>query len=135
MNNLTLNFSIKEFCITDDPISLDVADKILHHIKILQPIRDKLKSPINISKNSGYRPYKYELDHKRSGESEHVFFGGGAVDLTTSKSNLGKLLELLMKSEYKRVCYYPNKNFIHCDLKGSGKRFFMCYDGKNWELQ
>ena len=132
-----MNFTISEFCILGKNIEISpvIADKILKHIEILQPIRDKLNAPIIISKHSGYRPYGYEIEHKRSGESEHCFFGKGAVDLTTRINKLDELLSLLRESHYKRVCYYPNQKFIHCDFKGYKKKFFVCSDGKDWVYQ
>jgi hypothetical protein len=118
-------FPILEFCITGDMPPVDVAKKIQKHIDLMNPIRHKLGFPVSVSKNSGYRPRWYEVSKKRSGNGEHNFEGEGAADYTTAtKERTLLLLEELKKSDYKRVCYYPNNNFIHCDFKGSEKVYF-----------
>jgi len=122
---ISLNFSMAELCITDDPIPISVADKLLKHIRIIQSIRDRIGVPISASQHSGYRPVAYELAQGRSGNSEHTFHGEGAVDWTCRKSHIATLFEELKESEYRRVAFYPHKNFVHCDLKGAEKLFFI----------
>jgi len=131
---LNLKFHISEFCIEDDDVPQHIANKILNMIKILQPIREELGVPIIISGNSGYRPFEYEKRHGRSGKSQHCFKGKGAVDLTCNHDKLKQLLFLLWKSEFTRVCYYPNKHFIHCDFASKGKQSFICESGNNWKV-
>jgi len=119
-----MNFDVSEFCITDDPISQDVADKILHfHILPLQEIRDKIGRAVKVSKRSGYRPVDYEKAHGRSGNSQHCFRTHGAVDLVYDAELLKELKE---NSPYKRICFYPNNNFIHVDWKGTGRKYYEC---------
>jgi hypothetical protein len=131
---IKLNFTLSELCIFDDDIPMSVADKLLKHIRVIQPIREKLGVPISASENSGYRPIEWELKQGRSGNSEHCFKGLGAVDWTCSKDRAG-LIELLKESEYKRVAYYPENGFIHCDFKGDEKLFFLSDSKSNWKRQ
>jgi len=121
---MKLNFKISEFCIIEHPLSQSVADKILkYHILPLQRIRNALSKPINISKKSGYRPQEYEIGKGRSGNSQHCFKEEGAVDLVYYAELLTKLM---IDSTYKRVCYYPNNGFIHCDYKGDKREYYEC---------
>jgi hypothetical protein len=131
---IKLNFTLSELCIVDDDIPLSIANKLLKHISIIQPIRDKLGVPIVASENSGYRPFHWELLEGRSGNSEHCFKGLGAVDWACSKDRAG-LIELLKESEYKRVAYYPENGFLHCDFKGDEKVFFLSDSNSNWKRQ
>lgn len=129
------NFSISEFIIDKQSTKVDicVVDKILrHHIAILQPIRNHLGCAIIVSDNSGYRSLDWELDHGRSGNSQHVFLDKGTVDLRCGdrfKTEL--LLKELQISKYKRVCYYPDNGFIHCDHYGNEKVNFICDSSTN----
>lgn len=126
---MELNFTISELCILDQPIPQSVADKLLYHIQIIQPIRTKLGVPIRASEKSGYRPYEYEKLQGRSGNSQHTFKGKGAVDWTCSC--LDDLHNLLIYSAYKRLCKYPT--FIHCDFASDEKQYFVCTNGGNWQ--
>lgn len=131
------NFSISEFIIDGDIIPLEVADKIIkHHISIAQPIRDALGCAIWPSEHSGYRSVEWELSHNRSGTSQHCFKGFGATDWTSGDRFKVELLwEELKKSSYKRICYYPDNGFIHCDHYGDDKVNFICDSSTNnkWE--
>jgi len=130
-----LYFQISDFIINpNERVSLEVINKILIHLWIINGVREEGGFPIIVSKNSGYRSIEHEKRHKRSGLSEHCFIGGGAADYTCQKKYIKRLVELLRKSTYKRVCYYPKKNFIHADLKGYEKQFFIC-TGRRWKRQ
>lgn len=140
---MKINFSISEFVIAESeikPVSLEIADKILkYHIAPMQTLRNALKAQIWASKKSGYRSVNWEIAHERSGCSEHCFKGKGAVDWTTKKKKIFNLGLLLADSGvYNRICYYPNKNFFHCDYKqliGKARhRFFIDYLGEWKEL-
>lgn len=126
--------TISDLCITSDPISLLIADKLMVHIDIINDIQRFIQAEIICSKKSGYRSYKYELSRGRSGTSQHCFRSKGAVDLSLAggSDEFGKFVERLRKSGYNRVCYYPKNNFVHCDFKYPGKHFFICEDGANW---
>lgn len=120
-------FSLKEFLITQPKnISLEIADKLYkYHIIPMVPVRNELGLPMTASKNSGYRPEWWEKKRKRSGNSQHVFRGYGAVDWTCEDfpENKAHLLALIIKhTEYTRMAVY--NSFIHCDYKESpsGKR-------------
>jgi hypothetical protein len=130
---MNLDFTISELCITTEPLRLEVADKLLKHIEIIQPIRDLIGMPIWASEKSGYRPVWYELQRNRSGNSEHTFKRNGAIDWTCR--DMKYLVRLLKESKYKRVCYYPNHHFAHCDFKAFNKSYYICEDGINWIKQ
>lgn len=121
---MKINFSISEFCINDDLIPQEIADKILkYHILPMQEIRNALNKVIQVSKRSGYRPQEHEKRRGRSGNSEHCFKGGGAVDYVFYRELFTKLL---ICSPYKRICHYPNNGFIHCDYKGDKRTYYEC---------
>ena len=130
-------FKISEFVITNIAISLKVADKILlHHIIPLNQVRDKYGNPIYISRNSGFRPYRWERNHGRDGTSEHVFRGKGAVDLTVDE-NIENLVPLLEKhTNYNRIALYTHHNFIHCDYgsEDGGRYYFEAGEDKEWKF-
>ena len=127
-------FKISDFVIIGDKLPLEVADKILkHHIEPLSLLRATvIDFPIFVSMNSGYRPYNYEKKKGRSGNSPHTFKGLGACDLTCEGS-VKDLYNLLVKySKYKRICYYPNSNFVHCDYEDTPHRTFIDV-GNGWQ--
>jgi len=122
-------FKTEEFIISPlqrkskEPIPLSVIDKIWTvHVPILNDMRYNLGAPIAISKHSGYRSLAWEIDHGRSGTSEHMFDGLGAVDITAD--NFQALIDLAIQSEYKRICIYKEDRFIHCDMKGMKRQLF-----------
>ena len=136
---MKLNFNISEFNISGDPIPEDVADKILHkHILPMQPVRDELGVPMFPSLKSSYRSEKWEHEHERSGESQHVFDGDGATDWTCKdfKEHKQQLFDLIIEyTEYTRIAIY--ETFIHCDYKktSSGKRqIFKSNSKSKWKL-
>jgi len=127
-------FKREEFYKPEWSLPSDVLYKIDDIIDILNPIREKLGSPIIVSKRSGYRPAMYELSKGRSGRSEHCFKGLGAVDLTCNPNKLQYLFELLRESAFTRVCMYTNNHFIHADLKDvPAKQAFLCIKNNKWE--
>ena len=142
---MSLNFTISEFCITDDPIEQNIANMILRwHIWEIQKVRDVLQRPIMVSRNSGYRPYSYEINRGRSGNSEHTFrnintHGIGAADYTlnfeSNRPYLVQLNELFdaidCHTNYTRIAIYPNNLFIHCDYKADEKQLFIATP--NWK--
>lgn len=123
--NIEWYFDIREFCIVDSPIPQDVADKIFkYHIIPMNYVRHKFGRPVIVSKRSGYRPREYELSKGRNGNSLHTFSGEGAADYTHS-GDWAVFLKLMMKhTDYKRICYYPNNNFIHADYAGNRRLFY-----------
>lgn len=122
-------FTISEFCIVDELIKQEIADKILlNFISPLNSIRHQLGVPLTISKRSGYRPVEYELFKGRPGDSEHTFTGKGAADLTCS--DMKALANLLaVQSPFTRIAYYPDHGFFHVDYKAEGKRFYIAKPG------
>jgi len=127
-------FTYSEFYRPEFLPTKEILDKIDIHKAILNPVREKLGDKVIISQHSGWRPELYELSKGRSGRSEHCFKGDGAVDVTCAPRLLPKLLKLLIESKYTRICYYPAKGFIHCDLKFDPihKQTFLCRH-RTWE--
>ena len=134
--------SISNFCITDSPIPMHVADHIyLYHLLELQKVEKRLG--VTVSRKSGYRPKEYELSMGRSGDSQHTFqyigYQGkrGATDITSS-APLDRLTDALIDAtEYRRLCFYPKNNFVHGDYKDiDGKRrlYEYNYDKSEWEF-
>lgn len=118
------NFRLDEFLI--DPaakIPFSVVAKIVRfHLPELEKARAILGEPLIISSRSGYRPYLYELEKGRSGESEHTYGEDangnfdpdkkGAVDLTlksyrTRPDAKEKLQEALKETAYTNLIFYP----------------------------
>lgn len=126
-------FKVSEFCISDEPVPLDIADKILKfHIVPLNKVREDLGFAIWPSQRSGYRPVWWEKKKGREGNSQHTFKGNGAVDLTCKDfaDNKWLLLDALIRlTDYTRLAIYPT--FIHVDY-GSMERWV--YD-ENWVKQ
>ena len=123
-------FNLKRFY-RNEP-SIDILRKVQSIISILNPIRERLQQPIYIT--SSYRTYEWELQRGRSGYSEHVFRGKGAVDMACANlPTLFKLLRLLINySPFTRLCIYPNKLFIHGDFKGKKRKVYIDR-GNGWK--
>jgi uncharacterized protein YcbK (DUF882 family) len=122
---------IPDLCIENCLPKKTIQDKInKYHIDVITPISEELGFSVWASEKSGYRSPKYEKLKGRSGYSQHCFNGKGAVDWTCDKQNLVKLLMALVKSDYMRVCLYPDHGFIHCDYKGNQKLLFKFVKGK-----
>ena len=135
---MSLNFSIYEFCIDKNhPLTIGVADKILKNFILpLQLVRDRLGIPVYVSQSSGYRPVEWEINHGRSGNSQHTFIGDGAADITCEDNNQ-LLAALIQHSPFSRITQYKGKNFIHVDykFKESGiKHIYESDNFNNWTL-
>ena len=136
-------FTIKEFCITPQLLTIEVADAIfMFHILPMNVVRKKHGRPIKVSLNSGYRPEDYEISKGRPGTSEHCFktlwpMGQGAADY--SSRDLPGLVKLLMThTKYTRIAYYPYQGFIHCDFKhvdGGKRAYFEAGKNKKWNFK
>jgi len=137
-------FTISELCIDKSKdVPQDIADKILlHHILVMNPVREQLGEPIYVSLHSGWRPYEWEIARGRSGGSQHVFIKKGAVDWTIggvekheTDGNFEDLFKLIVDlTPYTRIAVYPDARFIHCDYKGHHKQLFLSNNASNWEL-
>lgn len=137
---MKLYFEFKELVITGDSLPIDVAEKLLtYHIIPVSKVREELGVSMTASQKSGYRPYEWEKSHGRSGNSEHVFRGKGAIDWTCKNfsSNKQQLLELLVKhTEYTRFAVY--NSFIHCDYKptsGNKREIYTSTPSSKWTLK
>ena len=139
---MKINFSISELCIEDADIPQHVADKLLkYHIIPMQKVRDKLGRAIYCTTseglNSGYRSENWEFSRGRTGDSQHVFKGKGAIDWRCKRftETKHKLLHLIIKhTDYTRIAVY--NSFIHCDYKANnGKRYLYESNSSNrWKL-
>lgn len=120
-------FTIQEF--TAEPlIPPFVASFIVkYHIQVMDPIREEMGGPILVSKRSGYRSPETEFKNKRSGDSEHTFKRKGAADYTAD--NIELLGQLLLKTPYTRICYYPDNKFYHCDYKNDKRQLYIFKEG------
>ncbi len=129
-------FKIKEFLVDRDmmEVPLHVITKLeKFHKPIINPIRFRLNQAIWVSENSGYRSKEWELENGRDGNSQHTFIELGAVDY--SCENMEALLEELRQSDYRRICYYPHKGFIHCDHKGNNYHEFEADKNNVWQYR
>lgn len=119
-------FKISDFNISGEPIPEDIADKILlYHILPMNKVRDNMGIPIWPSEKSGYRSVKWEKSKGREGNSQHVFRGKGAVDITCKDfaENKGALLDNLIKlTDYTRICLYDT--FYHVDYGGIERWYY-----------
>ena len=120
-----------------------VADKMMiFHILPVNTIRFRAGYAITASDRSGYRSKEHEIKKGRRPTpnkdwSRHTYEpeltsdpeGKGAtdwrtVDLRNMKDFARKLID---DTDYSRLCYYPDMNFIHSDYKheSRGKRLFL----------
>lgn len=78
------------------------------------------------SQNSVYRPLDHEHTRGRTGLSLHCFPAGtkGAADLTLEDGSpvIHILDQVIDALPFRRICLYPNHNFIHVDYGGPGVR-------------
>lgn len=133
-------FSLSEFLITKPKtIDVGIADKLMnYHIIPMLPVREELDISMTASQRSGYRPRWWEKKRGRSGNSQHVFIGLGAVDWTCKnfKENKDKFLELILKhTDYSRIAIYDG--FLHCDHRktSNGKTAIYKSNSKSeWEF-
>jgi len=129
--------NISDLCITQDPISLRIADLILvYHIRPIERTMAETGIRIWCSEKSGYRPSWWDMKKGRSGTGAHCFLPGefGATDWTANVQ-IQVLLEALIKyTDYTRFGVYPASGFIHCDYRKtkSGKR--QVYN-ENWIVE
>lgn len=116
---------ISDFNISGKPIPEDVADKIeMYHLHPLRMVDACMPVKVWVSAKSGYRSRAWELEHGRSGNSQHCFYGKGATDVTCEnfKENKDELLKVLIEeTEYTRFAVYSS--FIHCDYALSTERW------------
>lgn len=110
-------FKISDFNISGEPIPEDVADKILvKHIEPMNLVVMHVSFEVKVSLKSGYRSYSWEKKKGRSGNSQHVFRGDGAVDWTCEdfETNKDEFLKALIElTDYSRIAEY--NSFFHCD--------------------
>jgi hypothetical protein len=136
-------FSYLEFILRKDlPIDDGVIDKIWqYHIIPLVPVRRSLASPVIVSKHSGFRPERHEIEMGRTDlTTTHLFReiperqdpGYGACDLRVAPLRWVDFIKLLIeKTEYSRIAFYPHMAtpFVHCDYRFFGiDRFFYVVD-------
>ena len=132
-------FKTSEFVIgniLDIPVA--IVDKIWrYHILPMATPRAILGIPMWASEKSGYRPESWEKQHMRSGKSEHVFRGKGAIDWTCkdfAKNKDAFLAAIIKYTKYTRIAIYDS--FIHCDYKAQdGKRYiYSSTPSSEWDI-
>lgn len=143
MNNLY--FHISEWLNLDGteaeiPLTTDKAQKIFqYHLLELNVVRDELGMPVHV--RSGWRPEWWEHVKGRDGSSQHCFRELGATDASIEKHSGKphkpkdiwlKFFRLLKQTNYKRIAYYPQERFFHCDYKGNDRKYYISTQG--WEL-
>jgi hypothetical protein len=78
------------------------------------------------SLNSVYRPQDHEIERGRSGSSLHCFPPGtkGAADLTLEGGGpvIHVLDRVIDELPFRRICVYPEHNFLHVDYGEPGRR-------------
>lgn len=138
---------ISEYIIRPDlPVPVDVIDKIqVYHAHPMSFVRHHLGAPIWVSKNSGFRPEEHEIEMGRTNlTTEHLFRdtgrkgsekGLGAADYATRMDMMGKMITLIERhTSYSRLCYYPGKDFVHCDYRfGNSELIFFISENGSWK--
>lgn len=122
--------NISDFCISNEPIPVIIADRILKfHLIPLNNTQECVWFDIavsNKSRKSCYRPFSWEIKKGRTGKSQHTFGQRlskilnhkGACDITCEnfKENKDALLRALIQNTgYLRFSMYAT--FIHADYK------------------
>lgn len=146
---MILDLKPSDFNISGQPIPETVADRILeYHILPMQAVCDAMTVCVMVSLNSGFRSYIWEIQHDRSGTSQHCFGQKpsgkfdenkkGATDFTCDDfaNQKDELLRLMIKhTNYTRFCVY--NSFIHADYKPTdGNKRQLFYYGqvrKQWK--
>lgn len=141
---MKLFFDISEWFILDGyeaelPLTTDVAQKIMqNHLLEINPVRDELGMPVHV--RSGYRPQWWERMKGRDGDSQHCYIEDGATDISIEKHSDNphksnqtwiRFLRLLKQTSYKRIAYYPELRFFHCDYQGNDRKYYISKQG--WE--
>lgn len=140
---INVNFKLQEFFIEDlkdvrRVVPPYVFESVLrHHLIPLNFARSELGCAIHISRSSGFRSVHHEQSRGRNGLSLHCFGTGkenptirdrmGASDITLGSLDREKwpdLIVLLSRLPYKRICLYPNNNFVHVDYNSTNKMFY-----------
>lgn len=126
-----------------ESIPVHIADLIYTHHMVPQSIvRESLMKPVYCSDHSCYRPKIWERAKGRhpaseGGErekwSEHTFYEGSKGAFDGSASNTLRYAELLIDlTDYKRLTFYPDKGFIHCDYAADNLQLFINSNG--WQF-
>ena len=133
-------FETSEFVIGNIlDVPVEICTKIwLYHILPMVTVRAIMDIPMWPSEKSSYRPKSWEIQHMRSGNSEHTFRGKGATDWTCKDfaENKDQFLKLIIgHTKYTRIAVYDS--FIHCDYKAQdGKRYiFDSTPSSEWTIK
>ena len=141
---MKIRHNISDFIFRHDiPVEAPVYDAILHyHLLPIHRVEQKLGChvmPTLIGRRGGggsvYRHPEHERERGRSGKGMHTFMDWkGAGDYTIADfTKIEKFLNVLVKeTDFTRLCYYPNHNFVHCDYRADTLQLFVD-EGKGWQ--
>ena len=142
---MKIGHNISDFVFRHDlPCEPHVYDAILHyHLIPIQKVENQLDCkvmPTLVGFRDGggsvYRHRQHELERGRSGDSYHTFRDGkGAGDY--SVTDFGQFLvfaeQLIDNTNFTRLCFYPDKHFIHCDYAAESPQFYIS-TSNGWQL-
>lgn len=121
------------------PLTADQSQKIVqHHLLPLNVVRDEMDMPVHV--RSGLRPSWWEHMKGRDGSSQHCFRELGATDASIEKHSDKphkppemwlKFFRLIKQTPYKRIAYYPDLRFFHCDYNSKERKYYIVKQG--WE--
>ena len=144
LHSMKIRHNISDFIFRHDiPVEAPVYDAILHyHLLPIHRVEQKLSChvvPTLVGRHGGggsvYRHPEHERERDRSGTGSHTFKDKkGAGDYTVTDFNqFEKFLSVLVKeTDFTRLCYYPNHNFIHCDYRADTLQLFVD-EGRGWQ--
>lgn len=121
IKELTHSVTAEFYGIDNTPSDEAVASLTYLVDNLLDPIREKWGSPINVT--SGYRCAK--LNKKVGGSATSQHMKGEAVDISTGDKYLNsQLFDIIRNSEleYDQLIDEKNYSWIHVSLKRSGNR-------------
>ena len=144
LHSMKIRHNISDFIFRHDiPVEAPVYDAILHyHLLPIYRVEQKLSChvvPTLVGRHGGggsvYRHPEHERERGRSGTGSHTFTDkkGGGDYTVTDFNQFEKFLNVLVKeTDFTRLCYYPNHNFIHCDYRADTLQLFVD-EGKGWQ--
>lgn len=127
---LTKNFSLLEYCVSEEHSDLARALNPspyvpiiqLHSELVMQPIRTVFDGNKNtITTLSGLRSRRLNSEIGGSQDSDHLY--GTALDFTADKIYEMYIWCIYSKLPYRQLIWYPKKNFIHLSINIPGRPY------------